>query len=136
MLNDFINVSINNLENTINQDYYNYDKNKKNYKFSKIALEKIFYYCIKPGKLELNKMLKQIFGFDIKKLEGYRINKSGKPEFSTMSIYRSVVNIANSYNYKFEWIENVNIYNKVIYYMTIVPSYLDLINIIENDIDI
>ena len=135
-LNDFINLSVNRVENLINQNTVFLDESAKKYKFTNESIELMFQYCLASEKVNVNSMLKSLFGLTIKDVEGYRIDKSQKPEFSTMNYYRYITKTWKEHNLDDEWLTDVPAYNRVIYYLTVAPGIVEVLKMIESDEEI
>lgn len=133
LLNDFINISIVHTDKLITQDAIYFDEATKKYKFTKESLNLIFEYCISHNKVIVSNMLKTLFGIDVKDTEGYRTNKQQKPEFATMNYYRYISKIWNDYNLDDFWINDIEKYNRVIYYLTVAPGIVETTKMIECD---
>lgn len=131
LLNDFINVNIKNIEGLSEQD--NYVNIKNTYKFSEIALNKIINYCKENTSVKIESLLKKLFGLKFEDIEGYRVNKSRKPEFSTMQCYRSIKKILIDEKLSTEWLDDYTIYNRVIYNMAIAPGRVECLKMISSD---
>lgn len=133
LLNDFINVSISKPEKLISQDSVYLDIDTKKYKFTQDSLNMIFEYCISNSKVVVKNMLKKLFGISIEDIDNYRVNRKGEPEFSTMKSYRIILKSLEDNNLKTEWLENIDEYNRIIYYLTIAPGIVEIIKMIDFD---
>ena len=82
LLNDFINIKINNIDNIKSNDYVYLDNNEF-YRLSTLALEEVINYCLNfEGSLTYIKVLKDVLGLKKEDISGYRIDKNNKPSFS------------------------------------------------------
>lgn len=135
LLNDFINLSIKNTENLLSQDSVYLDVTSQKYKFTEESILRIFNYCISNTSVTIKKIL-STFGLKIEDIEGYRVNKSQKPEFSTMEYYRSLLKRWKEKNLDISWLEDREGYNKVMYYLTVSPGVTELLKMIETDDEI
>ena len=132
-LNDFINISISKPEKLISQDSVYLDMGTKKYKFTQDSLNMIFEYCISNSKVVVKNMLKKLFGLNIEDIDNYRVNKKGEPEFSTMKSYRIILKILEDNNLETEWLENIEEYNRIIYYLTVAPGIVEITKMIDFD---
>lgn len=136
LVNDFINLSIIHPEKLINQNSVFLDPITKKYKFTHESLELIFNYCISNSKVVVKNVLKSLFGIDIKDIEGYRVNRKQEPEFSTMNYYRSILKILEDNQLETIWLDNIEEYNRIMYYLTVSPGFVELIKMIDSDSNI
>ena len=123
MLNDFINISFKSLENMKNSEYIRTDKNS--HKLNRSGLEAIIDYCINNEKATITKLLKEIFATKMDNLEHYRVNKNGKPQFSTLKNYRLVKRTFHEEGLSPIWLDDLDKYNQIINILTICPNSLE-----------
>ena len=64
---------------------------------------------------------------------GCRVDKNGKPEFSTLNFYRHIMNELEKNDLSSAWVEDIDTYNEIIRIMTVVPGTVELFNMIENN---
>ena len=132
LLNDFINISFNTIEELDNQNVF-YKVNNSTYKLNKEGLNLVFNYCLENNNVTYNNLFKKLFNTTIDNISGYKIDDNNKPKLSTMNIYRSMKRIfaKNNANLNIFKIENIETYNMIINYMGIVPGIVELINMIN-----
>ena len=144
LLNDFINIYFKKIEGLSNQQAF-YQKDNTSYKLTKEGLDLVFEYCLTHDTITIKKLLKDLFNTTEDNIGGCKTDEKGKPELSTMNIYRSMKKIfaKNNANLDIFKEENIDKYNAIINYMGIVPGIVELVNIIndmvislsDNDID-
>lgn len=133
LLNDFINTSIIHTDSLISQDSVYFDNFSKKYKFTKASLDLIFQYCISNDKVIVKHMMKSLFGLKMEDLDGYRRDKKGNPEFSTMNYYRYISKVWREKELDDSWILNEVVYNRIVYYLTVAPGITEILKMIEFD---
>ena len=133
LLNDFINIYFKSIEECSNKQLF-YQKDNKTYKLNKEGLDLVFEYCVSHETITIKKMLKDLFNTNEENIGGCKTNEKGKPELSTMNIYRSMkkIFVKNNANLTIFKEENIEKYNEVINYMGIVPGEVELISIIND----
>lgn len=112
-LNDFINISFESLDKIINTKYIRQDG--INYKLNKIGLETIKNYVLSNKRISIDKLFLDTIGTNLENVSGMRRDKDGKPEFSLFKNYLYVKRLFEKENLKTDWIENIDLYNKVIF---------------------
>lgn len=133
LLNDFINISFKNIEDASNQEmFYKLDNNY--FKLTREGLELVFNYCINNTNVSLKNLLKNLFNVKIENISGYKTDDKNKPKLATMNIYRSMkkIFIDNNANLDIFNLDEIDNYNKIIYYMQIVPGNVELINMVSS----
>lgn len=139
LLNDFINVSFKNIDEVSNKDCFNLAHNGL-YKLNEKGLNLVFAYCLDKDTIQIKKIFKDLFATDIQNLSGFRQEKHdpNKPEMSTMNIYRSVRKIYKDSKANMDMfsIENIDIYNKIMECMILVPGQVELINMVSSFIEL
>lgn len=133
LLNDFINITFNNIDDTLNRELFREVDN--GYKLSDIGLESIIDYCINcDTTLRLEKMFKELFNLPLENATGYRQDKNKKIEMSTLEVYRSILRILKKENIEIpNWLKDYELYNILMYYINVVPSSLMLVEMINKD---
>lgn len=120
-LNDFINMRIVNVDAL--DDEKRYLINDENH-FTEEAIEMIENYILDRDRIIFKSMLMELFGIKVDDVEGYRIDKDGKPEFTKFDVYRRIKKSFQNCDMYPDWITDVDktIYNKVVYVLTVCPS--------------
>lgn len=136
LLNDFINISINNITSILDQRDVILNTKTNSYKFSLQAIEKIIQYCQKNTNLTYPKLLKDLFSLKKLDISGYRVDKDNKPQFSTLNTYRYIKGELQKNGLCLEWINDINQYNKIISHITIAPGIVEIKKMINGDRDI
>lgn len=127
LLNDFINITVNNQENILNQDFIEQISHTDNYKLTEKALDAIIEYVKESTKKSLSykEVLKSALGLSKEDISGYRIDKKGNPEFSLLKSYRSVRNMYLENNIDNSWISNIDNYNQLIAILAVAPGIVE-----------
>ncbi len=134
LLNDFINIRINNIENIINNEYV-YADNNDSYRLTTLALEKIIDYCLNyEGTLTYVKVLKDVLGLKKNDISSYRIDKNNKPIFSLMNNYRYIKKVYQENNLDMTWLINDNYknYNILINLLAVAPGIVEVQKMLAN----
>ncbi len=135
LINDFVNLSVQNVEKLKNQNAVYLDVSKR-YKFTRESIDCIFQYCITNEKVNVKNMLKQLFGLGLEDIFGYRVDRQQRPEFSTMNYYRYISKTWKDQGLDVSWLCNENVYNRIIYYLTVAPGMTEVLKMIEFDDEI
>lgn len=130
-LNDFINISFNDIEKIEHKEYIYSDL--KNHKLNADGLYALKEYILKSKKINIDTMFKEVLGTSIDNVSGMKYNKQGKHDMSMFNHYRYIKNAFESKNLNTTWIENILEYNKVIDYLTIAPGIVEIKNMIGTD---
>ncbi len=130
-LNDFINISFIFAEEISNKQYISISNDI--IKLNKEGLLAIKDYCLNNTSVTYVKILKDVIGTNISNVRGYRVDKKGKPEFSTFNFYRSVIKTLVDNGLSLDWAQNIDMYNRIMYIFNVVPGKVELFNMIIND---
>ncbi len=134
LLNDFINIKINNIENIKNNEYIYLDSNKS-YRLTTTALEAIIDYCINStGTITYVKVLKEVLGLKKTDISGYRYDKNSKPLFSLMNSYRYIKKMYDENSLDFNWLieNNYSNYNILINLLAVAPGITEITKMLNN----
>lgn len=131
LLNDFINISFKNIEEIKNQEYVKIEKDS--IKINSNGLLAIKDYCLNNTSLRYTDIFKNILGTNFDNVRGYRIDKKGKPEFSTFNYFRIIYKMLVDNNKNTDWTNDINTYNRIIYSFNVAPGKVELFNMINND---
>lgn len=134
LLNDFINVSFNSVDEVSNKEDF-YLASNNTYKLKESGLNRVFEYCLSKENVTIKGLLKDLFATTIDNMTGFRQkdHNPDKPEMSTLNMYRSVRKIfaKNNANMEIFELENIDKYNEIISYIMLVPGTVELINMIS-----
>lgn len=121
-LNDFINIRIKNPYNIGQKALGKINLNTN--KLLPETIEEIKKYILTTKKVTIKKICDDIIYVDEDNIEGFRIDKDGKKEFSKFEMYRYIKDAFEKSNIKPNWMydDDKQIYNKVIYVLTVSPS--------------
>lgn len=124
-LNDFINMKVKDV--TLLPQEFAYKVDEKG-KLSGETILEIRDYVLSNETVRLDKMFKQILGTGIENIEGYRIDKNKKPEVSLYDFYKYVIKQFSQNNLNPTWLydKDKKIYNKTMYVLTVVPSSVQI----------
>ena len=130
-LNDFINISFNNIESIKNKEYVYSDL--KSHKLNTDGLYAIKEYILTNKKINIETMFKDILGTNIDNVIGIKRTKQGKNDMSMFNYYKYIKNMFESRNLNTAWIDDILQYNKVIAYLTVAPGIIEVKNMINAD---
>ena len=130
-INDFINISFDNIDKVEYHDYLYLDDRK--YKLTNNAINSIKTLIINSRKVVIKEIFKKIPGTTIDNINGMKRDDEGTPVFGTFKFYRYVKNNFEDKNLTIDWMSDIDDYNKVVYYLTIAPGYIELKNMIGSD---
>lgn len=133
LLNDFINIYFKTIEGMANQNAF-YQREDKTYKLTEYGLDLVIDYCLSHDIVSIKSLLNDLFNTNEDNIGGCKTDEKGKPELSTMNIYRSMKKIfaKNNANMEIFKEENIDKYNSIINYMGIVPGIVELKKIIND----
>ncbi len=135
LLNDFINIKINNIENIKNQEYVYLSQTKELsfYKLTTQGLEEIWKYCMNNISVSYTKVLKDVLGLTKKDISGYRIDRDGKPEFSLLNIYHMVKKVYQDNKLDMSWLidNDFQNYNELMKTMAVAPGIVEIDNMLS-----
>lgn len=118
MYNDFINIRFKNIDSLRNKDDFYLENGE--YKLNYDGIERVETYLLNNSKISSYKVIfKDLWSITIDNIEGYRMDKKGKPEFSTLKYYRQV---RENFKENTSWIDDIDKYNEIIRIMTLVPG--------------
>lgn len=119
--NDFINTKVIN-PSLLDEEYRL--KVNENGKFTERTIQEFKEYILNRDSVNFVSMIKYVLNTDLSNIEGYRIDKDNKPNYSKFEIYKYIVKQFNAKDLNPQWLydEDKEIYNKVIYVLTVVPS--------------
>lgn len=117
--NDFINTKVIN-PSLLEEEYRN--KVNENGKFTEKTILEFRDYILNKEAVSFEKMIKDILNTNLNNIEGYRIDKEFKPNFSKFEIYKYIVKQFKDLKPKWLFEDDKRIYNQVIYVLTVVPS--------------
>ena len=120
--NDFINMSVKEPSNI--EEEFQYKIKSNSGKFTEETIEEFKEYILNNKTINFNKMLKKILGLQEGDIQGYRIDKNRKPEFTKFEFYKYVKEQMEAKELHPDWLDDVDkvIYNKVVYVLTVAPS--------------
>ncbi len=123
--NDFINMTI--ISPSMLADLteeYRHKIDSRTGHFTEDTIEEIKEYILNAKSVSFDKMLKEILNIDISNLQGYRVKKDRKPEFSKFEFYKMFVKKFEEQNIKPDWLysSDKTHYNKVIYALSVSPN--------------
>lgn len=134
-INDFINISFNQIEDIDNQQYIK--KSGDIYKLNKEGLEFIKKYILGSQNINVNieKMFKETIGTNLENVIGMRSkDKNDKPKLSTFSNFLYInYQFEKGINTTLEWLKDIDLYNRVIYHLTVAPGGIEAVKMIKND---
>ena len=124
-LNDFINISVVSTD-LLTGDYLN--KVDKHGKFTEETINEFREYVLSHKSIRFERMIEDILGTDINNIQGYRVDKNHKPEFSKYEFYKYIYDQFSTQGLDLSWIisSDKTIYNKVVYVLTVSPSAIAL----------
>lgn len=120
--NDFINMSV---KEPSKMDEAFQDKVKTNNgKFTEETIEEFKTYILCNKTISFDKMIQKILGLKEEDIQGYRIDKNRKPEFTKFEFYKYVKEQMTKNNLHPDWLEEKDrmTYNKIVYVLTVAPS--------------
>lgn len=125
-LNDFINIRFNSWEEIEDQKkpLYYQEKNKP-IKLNKDGLLEIKDYIISNRTTSIPTIIKKVLGTNEDNIDGYRRTEEGKMEFSLFNFYIYIIKQFEKNNLSSQWLNNIDNYNLVIYYLTITPGIIE-----------
>ena len=118
LLNDFINITVNNNENIVNQEFLEQIPNSNDYKLTEKALDAIINFVKESTKKSLS--YKEVLK------NKNRIDKKGNPDFSLLKSYRSVKSMYAENSLNDSWISNIDNYNQLIAILAIAPGIVEV----------
>ncbi len=130
-LNDFININFENISKIGNKQYIR--EERKTYKLNNTGLEFIKVYILDQKKISIKKLFEDTIDTSLDNISGMRKNKKGEAEFSTFEYYRYIKNSFENDNLGTKWMEDIEQYNVIIYYLTIAPGIIEIQNMITGD---
>lgn len=135
LINDFTNLTFSDIEDTFDSEFF--VEVSYGHKLSSKGIEAIINRCITCSKqLKLDTLFKDVLNLKIDNAKGFRIDKSQKTEMSMMDAYRSILRIFKKADMEVPiWISEIELYNKLIYYINVVPSSKSLIEMLKGDKD-
>ncbi len=130
LLNDFLNIRIIHPESIKKENYIFQQEKSNNYQLTSKALEEIINYCLNfEGKtLSYTKVLKEVLGLRKDDILGYRMDKSGNPEFSLFKTYRYVIKIFKEKKLSTTWLiqDNYKNYNRLMEILAVAPGIVEI----------
>lgn len=128
LLNDFINISFTDIDDTNKNEYFYLSEKTKDYKLNTKGLEEVIDYCYNYEKsiLKYDSLFKNIFNISIEKVKGYRIDKQMRPEFSTFNFWRIIKKEFDTNEIDCSILSDIDLYNRVMYIFTTVPGTVEL----------
>ena len=135
LINDFINLTFKDVSDAKSLKYF--IEVSDGYKLNDVGLNEIINYCMNSyTTLKLDKIFKDVLNLKVENASGFRVDKNGKKEMSTMDAYRTILREFTKENIDIPiWISDYDLYNKFIYYINVVPSSTILIDMLKNDKD-
>lgn len=120
--NDFINMSV---KEPSKMDEAFQDKVKSNNgKFTEATIEEFKTYILCNKTINFDKMIQNVLGLKEEDIQGYRIDKNRKPEFTKFEFYKYVKEQMTKKGLHPNWLEEKDraTYNKIVYVLTVAPS--------------
>ncbi len=109
----------------LSNDYFKLEKDI--YKLNRHAIESILNYALFNNESNLEKLIKKVLGVDIEIVKGY----SDKNIFvHYIYIKKQLIKEQCDIN----WMDNIELYNKVIYYLTLTPGILEFTAFVKNNL--
>lgn len=132
--NDFINISVK--EPSLIEPEYRNKINLFNGKLTEETINEIKKIILTAKSVSFSKIIKEVLGLKEDDLQGYRIDKKRKPEFSKFEMYRYIVEQFKTAGDIPKWLidEDKTLYNKIIYVLTVAPSVISIANMLEDRI--
>ena len=132
--NDFINMSVKEPKE-IDSHYYS-KINSKTGKFTKETIEEFKTLILNSKTITLEKLIKEVLNLKVEDIQGYRVDKKYKPEFSKFEFYKYMRNQFQDVELSPAWLvsEDKSIYNKVVYILTVAPYPNEIENMLKDRI--
>lgn len=130
-LNDFINISFENIEKIEKKEFINTDIRTN--KLNKEGLMIIKDYIFKNKKINIDKMFQELLGTTSDNVIGLKKNKQGKNDMSMFNYYKYIKNLFENDNMSNAWLIDIEQYNRIISYLTIAPGIVEIKNMVNTD---
>lgn len=131
-LNDFINIKV---KTEFIGDIYPKKVNEHG-KLTRETILEIKQYILTKDVIKIDSLFNHILGLKIDAIDGYRYDKNKQPEFSKFEFYKYIAKQFKNANLKPKWLDDKDIYNKVIYVLTVAPSSLQLEEMLKDRVKI
>lgn len=107
----------------------NFKKEKDYYKLNRKGIETILNYALENNEMALKKLIEKGLKIDFDIVKGYSDEE--------LKIFEHYIYIKKQFiklNHDISWMENIELYNKIVYYLTFTPGILEFTNFVNNNL--
>ena len=107
-----------------------YKKEKDYYKLNREGIESILNYALENNEMSLKNLIKKVLKIDFNIVKGYSDEE--------LKIFEHYIYIKKQFiksNHDMSWMSNIQLYNKIVYYLTFTPGILEFTNFVNNNLN-